>query len=69
MNIDGRAWRTIWLEEGGRSVGVIDQTLLPHRFSTRSLTTHDQAAEASPTMVVRGAAGRQRAAQAAGGAA
>jgi len=55
MNIDGRAWRTIWLEEGGRSVGVIDQTLLPHRFSTRSLTTLDQAAEAIATMVVRGA--------------
>ncbi|MDM7937975.1 MAG: S-methyl-5-thioribose-1-phosphate isomerase [Cyanobium sp. CZS 48M] len=55
MNIDGRAWRTIWLEEGGRSVGVIDQTLLPHRFATRSLTTLDQAAEAIATMVVRGA--------------
>jgi len=37
MNIDGRAWRTIWLEEGGRSVGVIDQTLLPHQFQIRSL--------------------------------
>ena len=55
MNIDGKAWRTIWLEEGGRSVGVIDQTLLPHRFETRSLATVDQAAEAISTMVVRGA--------------
>ncbi|NQV09781.1 MAG: S-methyl-5-thioribose-1-phosphate isomerase [Cyanobacteria bacterium] len=55
MNIDGKAWRTIWLEQGGRSVGVIDQTQLPHRFSTRSLTTLDQAAEAIATMVVRGA--------------
>lgn len=55
MNIDGKAWRTIWLEDGGRSVGVIDQTLLPHSFSTRSLATLDQAAEAIATMVVRGA--------------
>ncbi len=55
MNIDGKAWRTIWLEEGGRSVGVIDQTLLPHRFETRSLATVEQAAEAISTRVVRGA--------------
>ncbi len=55
MNIDGKAWRTIWLEQGGRSVGVIDQTQLPHRFNTRSLATLDQAAEAIATMVVRGA--------------
>jgi methylthioribose-1-phosphate isomerase len=55
MNIDGKAWRTIWLEEGGRSVGVIDQTRLPHQFSTRSLVSCDQTAEAIRTMVVRGA--------------
>ena len=55
MNIDGKAWRTIWLEEGGRSVGVIDQTLLPHAFQTRSLHRWEVAAEAIATMVVRGA--------------
>ncbi|MFM8674009.1 MAG: S-methyl-5-thioribose-1-phosphate isomerase, partial [Vulcanococcus sp.] len=55
MNIDGKAWRTIWLEPGGRSIGVIDQTLLPHRFTTRSLGTVAEAAEAIRTMVVRGA--------------
>ncbi|MBM5799415.1 MAG: S-methyl-5-thioribose-1-phosphate isomerase [Cyanobacteria bacterium K_DeepCast_35m_m2_023] len=55
MNIDGKPWRTIWLEAGGRSVGVIDQTLLPHRFTTRSLASCEQAAEAIRTMVVRGA--------------
>jgi methylthioribose-1-phosphate isomerase len=55
MNIDGKPWRTIWLEEGGRSVAVIDQTLLPHRLEVRSLTTVEQAAEAIRTMVVRGA--------------
>ena len=59
MNIDGKPWRTIWLEPGGRSggwsVGVIDQTLLPHQFTTRSLRSCDEAAEAIRTMVVRGA--------------
>jgi methylthioribose-1-phosphate isomerase len=55
MNIDGQPWRTIWLEEGGRSVGVIDQTLLPHRFARRSLHSCVEAAEAISTMVVRGA--------------
>ena len=59
MKIDGKAWRTIWLEEGaqqgGDAIGVIDQTLLPHRFTTRTLTSCDQAAEAIRTMVVRGA--------------
>ncbi len=55
MNIDGKAWRTIWLEEGGRSVGVIDQTRLPHDLHTRSLKTWQEAAAAISTMVVRGA--------------
>ena len=55
MNIDGRAWRTIGLEPDGRSVWVIDQSQLPHRFVTRSLSTIHQAAEAISSMVVRGA--------------
>jgi methylthioribose-1-phosphate isomerase len=55
MNIDGQAWRTIGLEDGARSVWVIDQTLLPHRFTTRSLCSCEEAAEAIRTMVVRGA--------------
>jgi len=55
MNIDGKPWRTIWLKQGGRSVGVIDQTQLPHRFSTDTLSSCAQAADAIRTMVVRGA--------------
>ncbi|MEI7952976.1 MAG: S-methyl-5-thioribose-1-phosphate isomerase, partial [Synechococcaceae cyanobacterium ELA182] len=55
MNINGTPWRTIGLEEGGHSVWVIDQTLLPHRFETRSLTTLEDAAAAIAKMVVRGA--------------
>ncbi|MEB3169852.1 MAG: S-methyl-5-thioribose-1-phosphate isomerase [Synechococcaceae cyanobacterium] len=55
MNIDGKPWRTIWPEPGGRSVAVIDQTLLPHRLEVRSLRSLAEAAEAIRTMVVRGA--------------
>ncbi|MEB3200317.1 MAG: S-methyl-5-thioribose-1-phosphate isomerase [Synechococcaceae cyanobacterium] len=55
MNIDGKPWRTIWLEPDGRSVGVIDQTRLPHTLATRRLSHGDEAAEAIRTMVVRGA--------------
>jgi len=55
MNINGTPWRTIGLEEGGEAVWVIDQTLLPHRFQTRSLRSLEDAAEAIAAMVVRGA--------------
>jgi methylthioribose-1-phosphate isomerase len=54
MLIDGRPWRTIWPEPDG-SVGVIDQTRLPHRFETVRLATAEDAAVAIRTMVVRGA--------------
>jgi methylthioribose-1-phosphate isomerase len=55
MKVDGHPWRTIWLEADGWSVGVIDQTRLPHRFATRRLTTLEEAADAIRRMVVRGA--------------
>jgi methylthioribose-1-phosphate isomerase len=59
MNIDGKPWRTIWLEPdeqpGQHAIGVIDQTLLPHRFTTRTIRSCDEAAEAIRSMVVRGA--------------
>jgi methylthioribose-1-phosphate isomerase len=55
MKVDGKPWRTIWLEADGWSVGVIDQTQLPHRFASMRLTTLDEAAWAIKRMVVRGA--------------
>jgi methylthioribose-1-phosphate isomerase len=55
VNINGKAWRTIGLAEGGEAVWVIDQTLLPHRFETRFLRSLEDAADAISTMVVRGA--------------
>ena len=55
MNIDGKPTRTIWLEPGGHTVGIIDQTQLPHRFVTARLATLDDAAHAIRSMQVRGA--------------
>jgi methylthioribose-1-phosphate isomerase len=55
MKVDGKSMRTIWLEPDGWSVGVIDQTALPHRFTTAKLTSLDEAAHAIRAMVIRGA--------------
>jgi methylthioribose-1-phosphate isomerase len=55
MKVDGKAMRTIWLEPDGWSVGVIDQTALPHRLITSRLTSLDEAAHAIRAMVIRGA--------------
>ncbi len=55
MKVDGKAMRSIWLEPDGWSVGVIDQTVLPHRFATARLTSLEQAAHAIRAMVIRGA--------------
>jgi len=55
MNIDGKAYRSIWLADDGWSVRVIDQTKLPHQFTIARLTTVDETATAIRTMVVRGA--------------
>ena len=55
MKVEGRPCRTIWLADDGASVEVIDQTVLPHAFVTRRLTTAAEAADAIGAMVVRGA--------------
>ena len=55
MKIDGKPTRTIWLEGDGATVGIIDQTLLPHRFVTARLATLEAAAHAIKSMQVRGA--------------
>jgi methylthioribose-1-phosphate isomerase len=55
MNINGTPWRTIWLEADNRTVGIIDQTKLPHHFEIVRLVTADDAALAIRDMLVRGA--------------
>ena len=55
MKVDGKPFRTIWPDEDGSSVRIIDQTKLPHRFTTLRLVSVDEAAWAIETMRVRGA--------------
>jgi len=55
MKVDGKQTRTIWVESDGASIGIIDQTLLPHRYATVRLTTLADAAHAIKSMQVRGA--------------
>jgi methylthioribose-1-phosphate isomerase len=55
LNIDGKAYRTIWLAADGWSVEIIDQTRLPHELAIAPLRTVDDAGRAIRTMQVRGA--------------
>lgn len=55
MNVDGVAYRTIWLAEDGETVEIIDQTKLPHEFVIARLRDLEDAAEAITSMQVRGA--------------
>ena len=55
MNVDGKAYRTIWQGRDGRTVEIIDQTRLPHEFVTVALRTVDDAVHAIRSMQVRGA--------------
>ena len=55
MRVNNENHRTIWVTEDGRSIEIIDQTLLPHKFATLRLRTLDDAVLAIKTMQVRGA--------------
>src|SRR3954471_14153791 len=55
VKVDGRHFRSIWLEPDGWSVGAIDQRRLPHDFAVARLTDCDAAADAIHSMLVRGA--------------
>jgi methylthioribose-1-phosphate isomerase len=55
MKIGDKSYRTIWLNEDGWSVEIIDQTKLPHVFETVTLRTLSDAARAISSMQVRGA--------------
>jgi methylthioribose-1-phosphate isomerase len=54
MKVAGRHTRSIWPNADG-TVGIIDQTRLPHAFVTLDLATMDEAAHAIRAMLVRGA--------------
>ena len=54
MRIDGTPCRTIWPQADG-TVGIIDQTMLPHRLVRLRLASLSDAARAIADMQVRGA--------------
>ena len=53
MNINGKAFRTIWFDNN--TVKIIDQTKLPHQFVIKDLKTIKDAILAIKNMEVRGA--------------
>lgn len=55
MKVGNKSYRSIWQNNDGWSVDIIDQTLLPHDFIIRSLKSEEDAAEAISSMRVRGA--------------
>jgi len=55
MKVDGRHYRSIWLDADGWSVAAIDQRRLPHEFAIERLRSCAAAAEAITSMLVRGA--------------
>jgi methylthioribose-1-phosphate isomerase len=55
VEIDGVHYRSIWLDDDGRSVRIIDQTALPHAFRVARLAGLEDAARAIADMRVRGA--------------
>jgi len=55
MNVDGVAYRSIWVNTDGWSIDVIDQTRLPHAFEVRNIQKLEDACIAIRDMVVRGA--------------
>src|SRR5260370_5868014 len=55
MLIDGKWMRSAWIEPDGWSVGIIDQTKLPHAMRTMRLTALGDAVHAICAMQTRGA--------------
>src|ERR1700681_1061473 len=55
MLIDGKHLRGVWIEDDGWSIGILDQTALPHAVRTLRLATLADAAHAISSMQTRGA--------------
>src|SRR5271167_2713087 len=55
MKVDGKHFRSIWLEPDGWSVAAVDQRRLPHEFVVARIGNVDVAADAISSMLVRGA--------------
>jgi methylthioribose-1-phosphate isomerase len=54
VNVNGKQYRTIWINEDG-GVGIIDQCRLPHEFATLAIPTAAHMVRAIQEMRLRGA--------------
>ena len=55
MRIDGKHYRSVWVDEDGWTVRIFDQTRLPWALDVLRLTDEEQVAHAIRSMQVRGA--------------
>ncbi len=55
MLVQGKPYRSVWLEDDEQSLTIIDQTALPYAFVTKSLHTLPEFCHAIRAMQVRGA--------------
>ncbi|MBL1421883.1 MAG: S-methyl-5-thioribose-1-phosphate isomerase [Alphaproteobacteria bacterium] len=55
MKVQDKHYRSIWLDDDGRTVKIIEQRLLPHEFKIVDLTSRKDAEIAIADMLVRGA--------------
>ena len=55
MKVGDRHFRTIWLNDDGQAVDIIDQRWLPHEFRVETLSSVEDIATAIRDMWVRGA--------------
>jgi methylthioribose-1-phosphate isomerase len=55
MKVDGKPFRSIWVEADGWTVAAIDQRRLPHEFVIARMTDCAEVADAIRSMLIRGA--------------
>jgi len=55
MRVNGKKYRTIWFDEKSKTVKIIDQTKLPHKFIIKDIKNLEDAFNAIKNMEVRGA--------------
>ena len=55
MLVDGKPYRTIWLEQEAGDVHIIDQRKLPHVFQVERIDSVEMMTKAIKDMHVRGA--------------
>ena len=55
MNVQGQPYRSLWWDDAGAAVRIVDQTALPHEFRIASLTSVEDVCHAIREMRVRGA--------------